>query len=233
VDQEQVLKLYDNRYAREYDEKFLHSPIAKPDTEFEIQTLQRLLSKGGPWVDVACGTGYFLSRFPGIERVGLDLSPAMLAVASARNPGVQFLEQNYLDEMPDWRNRWAVVSCMWYAYGLVSSMTELQQLVENLANWTAPDGVCFVPLCDPVLVSGVPLPYEVTGSPWPGKIVVTGITWTYVEEGNSRHEDMIAPHVAHMQSLFRVHFEELELITYPSGRAGLLARRKRKSSEGE
>ena len=223
----QIQHLYDSKYAEEYDNKFLHSELARPDTEFEIATLVRLLADGGPWLDVACGTGYFLSLFPHIERAGLDLSPAMITRATARNPGVQFYPQSYLDPMPEWRDRWKLVSCMWYAYGLVSSMAEVKQWAENLAAWTAPDGVCFVPLCDPALVSGVSRPYEVTGSPWPGRVFITGVTWSYLEDDHSRHEDMIAPHVSHMLSFFGAHFEQLDLITYPSTRQALLARKKR------
>lgn len=224
---DQVKRLYNGNYASDYEDRFLHSDLARPDTEFEIKTLRELLSRGGPWLDVACGTGYFLSQFPEVERVGLDISPAMIAKAAERNPGVEFRLQNYLEPMPQWRDSWAVVSCMWYAYGLVSSMAEIERLVANLALWTAPGGVCFVPLCDPALVSGVPLPYEVKNSPWAGKVFVTGITWSYYEDDGSRHEHMIAPHVTHVLSLFETYFEQLELIKYPSTRPGLLARGKR------
>ena len=39
-----------------------------------------------------------------------------------------------------------LVSCMWYAYGMVDSVSELLRVIENLAAWTAPQGTCFVPL---------------------------------------------------------------------------------------
>ena len=224
---EKIRQLYDADYAETYDEKFLHAALVRPDTEFEVSTLRQLLEPGGPWLDVACGTGYFLSQFPGVERAGLDLSKAMLGKAAARNHGVKFFNQSYLDPMPLWVDRWKLVSCMWYAYGLVSTMAEIRQWVENLATWTAPDGVCFVPICDPSLLSGVRLPYEVSGRLWDGQIVVTGITWSYVESGKSVHEHMFAPHMSHMLSLFKEHFEQIDLVTYPSTRQGLVARKKR------
>lgn len=229
---DQIRKLYDAEYADSYDEKFLHSALARPDTEFEISLLNQLLPSGGPWLDVACGTGYFLSQFPAFERSGLDLSSAMLRKAAARNPGVEFYNQNYLDPMPLWSDKWRLVSCMWYAYGLVSTMAEIRQLVKNLASWTAPDGACFVPICDPVLVSGVPLPYLVSGSPWQGKVMITGITWSYVEDGKSVHEHMFAPHMSHMLSLFGEYFDQIDLVTYPSSRQGLVARKKRTLIDG-
>ncbi|MHC5820258.1 MAG: methyltransferase domain-containing protein [Nostoc sp.] len=44
------------------------------------------MGEGAKWLEVACGTGYFLSCFPEIERAGLDISPAMLKVAKQANP---------------------------------------------------------------------------------------------------------------------------------------------------
>lgn len=224
---DEIRQLYSAHYADVYDGRFLHSELAKPDTEFEIETLRDLLKTGGPWLDVACGTGYFLSKFPDTQRAGLDLSPSMIAKAEERNPGVEIRQQNFLEPMPEWRNKWALVSCMWYAYGLVSSMAEIETLVENLASWTAPDGVCFVPLCDPVLVAGKPIPYEITGTPWEGDVFVTGITWSYHEDDGSRHQNMIAPQVTHMTRMFDKYFEDISLITYPSRRPGMLAKQKR------
>jgi hypothetical protein len=48
--------------------------------------------------------------------------------------------------MPDWRDRWGLVSCMWYANGMVDSVSEVLRVIENLAAWTAPQATCFVPL---------------------------------------------------------------------------------------
>jgi hypothetical protein len=30
-------------------------------------------------------------------------------------------------------NRWGLVSCMWYAYGLIDTVTDLLRLIENMA----------------------------------------------------------------------------------------------------
>jgi SAM-dependent methyltransferase len=223
---DQIRAVYNSRYAAEYDARFLESELAKPDAQFEIATLKDLLNPGSRWLDVACGTGYFLSLFPEIERAGLDVSPAMLEVAGARNPGVQFHCRSYLEPMPEWQDHWSLVSCMWYAYGYVSSMIEFGQLVNNLSAWTGPDGACLLPLCDPRLLTGLPIPYQVSGCPWPGQVIVTGITWSYIEEKGARHEDQITPQVPHILALFREHFEQLDLITYPSARQALLARKK-------
>ena len=225
---EQLRRLYDAKYAEEYDARFLESDLAKPDVQFEVATLKSFLKPRSRWLDVGCGTGYFLSLFSDVERAGLDVSPAMLKVAAARNNNAHFYCQSYLDPMPEWRDCWSLISCMWYAYGYVSSMLEFRKLVDNLSLWTAPEGVCFMPLCDPRLLTGLPISYEVSGCPWPGRVVVTGITWTYIEEGGARHEDQITPMVPHILALFGEHFEELEIVQYPSSsRTALVACRKR------
>jgi SAM-dependent methyltransferase len=237
---DEIVRLYDREYASTYEEKFLLSPLTKPDAEFETSLLRGFLTPGVTWLDVACGTGYFLRQFPEVERAGIDLSPAMLEHARATNPGVALSEHDFREPIPDWQDRWGLVSCMWYAYSLVDTVRDLIRLIENLASWTAPDGTCFVPLGDPGLITGVDLPYR-ANSPFeaassPGKVVITGILWSYVENGGQKtHSQMIAPNLEFMVEQFETFFESVSIIRYPptvrdgKGRPALLARRKRAS----
>lgn len=225
MDKEQLLALYDDAYADAYDGKFLHSDTTRSDTAHELKLIARLLNEGATWLDVACGTGFFLSRFTEITREGLDLSPGMLRLARQANPGVTFHERSFLDSIPEWRDRWDLVSCMWYTYGYVASMSELETLVANLATWTAPTGRCFVPLADPRLISAVNLPFRVQ-SALPGEISVTGILWSYADEdGKHCHRHMIAPQVEWMEQLFRRYFATIELDIYPTAFPGWGQRR--------
>ena len=223
---EELRRLYDDEYAATYEAKFLATPFTRSDTAHEVQLLGEWLTPGVRWLDVACGTGYFLSRFPAIERAGLDLSPSMLAVARAANPDTPFVEGNFLDPHPEWSGRWSLVSCMSYAYGLVGSMAELHQLIANLASWTSSDGRCFIPLADPRLIAGVDLPYEFVGV-WPGTVRITGIQWSYIEDEGARvHEYQLAPQTEVMQELVSAFFEHVELVTYPPAMPGWEGRRK-------
>ncbi len=225
MDEEHLLSLYDASYAGTYDGKFLQADTTKSDTAHELEVLAALLGGARSWLDVACGTGFFLSRFPGVQREGLDLSSGMLRLARDANPGVTFHERSYLAPMPTWRDRWDVVSCMWYAYGYVSSMSELETLVANLAEWTAPTGRCFVPLADPCLIAGVDLPTTVQ-SALPGRISVSGILWSYEDaDGKSVHAHMLAPHVEHMVALFSRHFSDIRFDLYPPAFPGWDQRR--------
>ena len=149
------------------------------------------------------------------------------------NPGIVLLEQDFRAPMPDWRGRWGLVSCMWYAYNLVDSLRDLILLIENLAGWTAPDGTCFVPLADPRLITGADLPYH-AASPNPGKVMITGILWSYVEDGGQKvHAHLIAPNLEFMVEQFETFFESVSIIRYPptspgwKGRPALIATRKR------
>ena len=224
---DQITRLYNKQYASTYNEKFLFSDLAKQDTEFEVQILKKLLNQGGPWLDVACGTGYFLGQFPQVERAGLDLSPAMLEIARKENPGVPFYRRDCREEIPQWDGRWSLVSCMWYAYALVDSMSEVKSIIKNLACWTSDQGICFLPVCDPELVSGVNFPYEVVESPWPGRVMVTGILWSYIESPEEHHENIVVPQVQYLVEMFDEYFDRIDMIEYPLGRRAIVARKKK------
>ena len=193
-----VLATYDEEYARRYDATFILDPHYRAKTRFELDTLARLLDGREPWLDVACGTGYFLSRFPGTRRAGLDLSPAMLDVARRANPSaLLFRQASFCDEIPEWVGKWGLVSCMWYSYGYASSIAALRALVRNLARWTSDSGACFVPVCDPEnLGRGIRVPYRHAGSGFPpAPLRITGVTWTWNEPSGKHHPDMVAPPV--------------------------------------
>ena len=122
---EDITRLYDDAYAAAYDEKFLLSPPAKPDSDHELALLRGFLTPGVSWLDVACGTGYFLRHFPEIERAGIDLSPAMLRLAREANPEIPLIQCDFRDRNASAPGRWGLVSCMWYAYGLVDTVADV------------------------------------------------------------------------------------------------------------
>ena len=230
-----ILTTYDARYAAVYDDTFLADAWTKRSVEFQLELLRHHLSGARTWVDVACGTGYVLSQFPGIERAGLDLSPDMLAKAKARNPGVTFVQGDYREPRPDWNDRWDVVSCMWWAYCFAETMNDIQRLIAQLADWTSPQGVCFLPLCNPQKfdLHNTRIPY--IDSRVPGRCMITGVTWSWIQENGKRHDDMLSPQVDHMIAMFRQHFAEVEVVEGSLDELGegwrvqdvLIARRKR------
>jgi SAM-dependent methyltransferase len=214
MNREEIVRLYDQAYAETYENEFLLLPLVRPDTEAELELLRELLTPSTTWLDVACGTGFFLRQFPAIERAGIDISPAMLEQARGGNDGVPLLLHNFLVAQPDWNDRWGLTSCMWYAYGLVDSIRDMLKLIENLWSWTAPSGTCFMPLADPRLITGVDLPYQAPTHN-AGKVMITGIMWSYIEnDGEKVHSHMLAPNVEYMVERFQAYFADVKLVRY-------------------
>jgi SAM-dependent methyltransferase len=233
-----IVRLYDDAYAAKYEQEFLLDPLVRSDTEAELRLLGQFLTPGVSWLDVACGTGFFLRRFPEVERAGIDLSPAMLRLAQQGNPNITLREHDFRDPIPEWENRWGLVSCMWYAYGFADTIAELDTLVSNLWSWAAETGTCFVPLADPRLIAGVDLPYQAPTHN-AGKVLITGVMWSYLEEeAGATHAHLLAPNVEFMVDLFRRYFERVEVIRYPpafdgwQGRPALIARGKKRTPDG-
>lgn len=213
----QILATYDEDYVRTYDEKFIRNGHYRKKDEFEVGVLGRLLEGGGRWLDAACPTGYYLSRFPGVPRAGLALSPAVAEGVRRDNPDALLVDdRDFTQEFPEWRGQWDLVSCMWYSYGLVESVADVDRLIGNFASWLTPRGACFVPLCDPEYLGRVKVPYVTPDAGFPpGRLLITGVTWTWEEDSGKAHENMVAPPVEHMVAIFERHFRDVELVRYP------------------
>ena len=229
----QVLDTYDDGYAAAYDRKFHGNPAS----DREIEIVRQLLG-AGPWLDVACGSGYVLGHFPGVARGGLDVAPAMLKLAKDANPDALVLrEGSFLDDIEEWYAQWDLVTCMWYAYCLVESMSEVERVIANLARWTSDAGTCFVPLCNPLLlVPNVYLPYRTPDYVHGGTITISAVTWSWKEESGKEHQNMVAPQIEHMVAIFSRSFDSVDLIKYPLGppgqspeRTAVIARRPRRT----
>jgi hypothetical protein len=152
----------------------------------------------------------------------------MLNLARKANPDALFLKEgDFLEEVPEWHGQWTLVTCMWWAYCLVDSMSELERLIKNLANWTSDIGVCFVSLCDPAsLAADVHLPYR-TVEPFHGGVkVITGVIWDWIEESGKQHQHMITPQIEHVVNMFKEWFELVEVIEYPLFKPGRFPQRK-------
>jgi len=220
MDRDYLVDLYDDAYAASYEEKFLHSPVTRGDTAHEVELLRSFLdTKGTRWLDVACGTGYFLQQFPSVERTGIDISPAMLRRARDSNPDISLLQHDFRDPLPTLNDGWDLVSCMWYAYGLVDTISDLLKLIHNLWSWTSPTGMCFVPLADLALITGVDLPYEMPSMlSESSRIVITGILWSYIEEDGA-HFHQLAPNLKFVTEQFDAYFEDVKRLV-DEGKAG-------------
>jgi SAM-dependent methyltransferase len=231
---DQVRATYDEAYARRYDAAFLHTPEYgfQEKTRIELFLLRMLTRQVDAWLDVACGTGFFLRHGrgnPNITCTGLDLSPAMLARAREANPGTPFVEGDFLAPHPDFEGRFALTSCMWGAYGLQESVAHIERLVENLTRWTRPGGTVFMPVFEPArfvtLEAEGRLMKEVT------LLAPDGTRWSYLESDGKLHEDVLAPPLEVMRAMFEPAFDSVEISPYPDTpgipMAALIARGRR------
>lgn len=215
-----VLETYDDAYAEVYNDTFLHDVWTKASVEFQISLLRDALDGARNWLDVACGTGYVLSRFPGVDRTGLDISEAMLDRAKANNPDATLVRRDYREPHDAWVDRFDVVSCMWWAYCLAETMDDVRTLIRRLAEWTSPGGTVIVPLCNVNKFDSHNIKVPYIDPKVPGRCMITGVVWAWVQESGKLHDDVITPQVEHMVAMFKQHFASVEVVTADPGAVG-------------
>jgi len=112
----------------------------------------------GALLDVACGTGAHLELLRGHLPVeGIDLDPAMVALARARNPGVTIEVGDMLDF--DLGRKFAVVICMFSSIGYLAGEVPLRAAILNFAHHLRPGGLLLVePWLDPDTYTARALP---------------------------------------------------------------------------
>jgi SAM-dependent methyltransferase len=233
---EQILETYDEKYASEYEDEFIFSEWNTESIKFQINELQKFLTKESKWLDIACGTGFILSQYDVENKSGLDISLPMLDIAKLRNPSTTFYNENFLSKNNNFNNKWNVITCMWWAYCMVESISQIKQLAENISEWLTEDGVCFIPLCNPQKFdsNNIKIPYQDKNVP--GDIRITGITWTWEQVNGKRHDDVISPQVEHMKLIFEEYFEDVKIVNGDISKIGegwrvqdiLIAKSKRK-----
>lgn len=223
---DEIRDTYDKHYAANYNTAFRDHPLSGKLSENETRILGLLLDDGGPWLDVGCGNGYLLSRFPHIERLGLDISPAMLAEARKANPTAQFVEGDFLANRPEWQRRFQVVTCFGHAYGLVNSIQDIERLLNNMADWTSENGRLFLAVSDPRDFAGN---FPEQQNWWDNAVVrITSITWDYKERtltGDKIHRHVISPTLSVLKDMLELRFTSVTEVRY--GMPGLLATKKK------
>ena len=215
MEDREIQKLYDDDLAKDWNRRLL---LEKDRIAFEVKTLGQLIKKVDSWLDVACGSGYFLGQFKNIRRAGIDISPSMVKIAQQENPEALFIKvADYRNDFPEWAGQWGLVSCMWQAYNYVSTLAELEHIIENLATWTADNGICFVPFGAP-FGRKPELPYQRPArSIWGGQVINSAVIWSWIDDQTGKiHKDLIEPHPEHMRTMFMNHFNVVKVIEYPN-----------------
>jgi SAM-dependent methyltransferase len=128
--------------ARIYD--LLYTGTGIKDYQAEAGELRRIIEESSPGattlLDVACGTGAHLAELRRWYQVeGADLSPAMLAVARDRLPGIQLHEADM--RTLDLGRTFDVVICLFSSIGYVTDPAAMRSAVARLAAHVAPGGI--------------------------------------------------------------------------------------------
>ena len=226
MNRDDVVALYDRDYAGAYDQRFLIADHTAPNSRREFELIGRLLTaEGASWLDIGCGTGYFLAQFPGVRRAGLDLSPAMLELARERSPGADFRQGDFRDPVPEWHSAWSLVSCMWAAYAYVDSIGEVETVVGNMVDWTAPGGSVLIPIIDLPDLRNFDVTYR-ESTYFSGEVWVNGVIWSWTDETSGKlHQNLIAPHTDQFIDWLAPHFEEIRILSYPRILEGVVSRK--------
>lgn len=100
--------------AVEYAEKFKDEMDDKPFDRDCLDRLAREVGHLGPICDMGCGPGQvarYLHR-QGVDTVGVDLSPRMVAEAQRLNPDIHFHQGDMLS-LPDVDNSWGGIAAFY------------------------------------------------------------------------------------------------------------------------
>jgi SAM-dependent methyltransferase len=131
-----------DKSARIYDLLYVGTGIK--DYQAESAELDRIIKESCPTartlLDVACGTGAHLAELSrSYEVEGVDVSPAMLAVASRRLPGITLHRADM--RTLDLSRSFDAVICLFSSIGYVTDLSEMRSTVARLAAHVAPGGV--------------------------------------------------------------------------------------------
>ena len=217
---------YDDAYADKYDNIWGKNPVWNAELKFHLQTIEQLQKPAGRWLDVGCGTGLLLSKFPEYDRMGLDLSKAMLRQARKSNPDVQFVHQNMADENIELERRFDLVTCTGQPWSYLPTFDAIERAVSNLAAWTAEDGKCMltpVDISDFMTNQLTPI-FDVSDVPNETSYI-TGIFWNYKELDEVYHQ-CISPNLDQWIRWFGTYFRKVEIMRWPHEPAFLLIPRR-------
>ncbi len=239
---EEIQKIYDEKYSKDYDERFLLSDYSKVSSSFEVEVINKCIeeinSSQSSWLDIACGTGYYLSLFDNIEKVGIDISKNMLEIAKKRNPNATFINGDLLCVLNEIDKQFDLITCMWTPYNYLNSMNDFDLFLELAIDKINPGGFFFLPIFDLEDIrphTKLEYIWETSHPNYEGQIILTSSTWTWVEKNNGKvHKHLIAPQVEYIVEKVSRKFEEIQVLRYPTYKDGWVSRKgvlmKKKSS---
>jgi SAM-dependent methyltransferase len=216
--------VYDGAYARTYGQRWWHQDHWRADELWYHGLISDRLGPGVRWLDVGCGTGHFLSKFPEATRAGLDLSGDMLAVAREANPGVPFRQASATEPYPEWNEQWDLVTSTGEPWSYLRTLDEFELWVANMAAWTSPHGVVLNQTPDIRDLAFATIDYHFGDDPPPpGVVSVLGVMWDMAEH-DIVHGQMIWPSIDLWARWYGRHFRRVEILHPPVGSGVIFGR---------
>jgi SAM-dependent methyltransferase len=129
---------YDERYAVEGGDTFPPDPSRY---RAWLGPLLDIARSGAPMLDYGCGVGYVCSLFAplGCDVTGVDISPAALSIARAREPNATFLVAEADGSLPFADASFDMIACL----GVLEHIPEAEPVVAELRR-VARDGAAAV-----------------------------------------------------------------------------------------
>lgn len=204
--------VYNKEYASRYNDIWGDSDKWGPLAKQHIDTFRQLLSEDTKWLDAGCGTGYFMSCFPEIDRTGFDKSEGMLEEAREANPGIELRKADLRERVTEWEGKWDLVSCTGQPWTYLPVLSDIHTAVSNLAAYTNSEGKLFLTFFDISDFTENSLPQFNSSADIPDdQFFVNGVVWSLNENG-AEHKDMILPNIDQWIRWFSEYFMQIEII---------------------
>jgi SAM-dependent methyltransferase len=132
-----------DQVAVEYAEKFKDEMDYKPFDRDCLDRLARDVGSLGPICDLGCGPGQiarYLHRH-GVDTLGVDLSPRMIAEAQRLNPDIHFHQGDMLS-LPDADNSWGGIAAFYCIIHI--SREQIVDALREMKRVLKPGGVLLV-----------------------------------------------------------------------------------------
>jgi SAM-dependent methyltransferase len=129
--------------AEQYEKQFAHELDHKPLDRALLAAFAELAGPDGLIADIGCGPGHVSAHLADLGRsvIGLDLSPAMIEIARARYPAIEFHVGSMLD-LPAADEAWAGAVLLYSIIHLAPE--DRPRAYRELARVVRPDGLVLV-----------------------------------------------------------------------------------------
>jgi len=132
-----------SRLAPYYDHLYSFKDYAKEADMLHSVIQENKTSSGNKLLDVGCGTGCHIEQLMTMyDATGLDISAAMLAVASEKCKGVRFIQGDMISM--NLEEQYDVIISMFGSIGYLTSEDQLRKAMHAFARHTKSGGVILI-----------------------------------------------------------------------------------------